>query len=230
MKLTYSKYYPEGFEVRKFQRSRELVHGMGNNDAPYVVRPKVNGKRVRCPAFVKWKSMLTRAYCPKYQARRQTYVGTQVYRGWLESFMTFRSWFFTGLSKTNLQPGEAQVDKDILSDRKFYSPETCILIPGSLNRLLTDSGATRGDLPQGVCRNGSGYRADVNSLETKRQIYLGTYKTVPEAFNVYVKRKSEVIKSAPIPYWLDEDKIRRRLLTIFRRQMRTQRIEFAHLL
>ena len=231
-KLTYKQYYPEGFEVRKSRPRRELVYGVGNNDAPYATQPylKIKSKRPKCPAYRKWQSVLQRAYCPEYQARQPTYIGTEVCKDWLDSFMTFRAWFFAELSKTNLTPREAEVDKDCLTDKKLYSPKTCILIPDSLNNLLTDRGAARGGLPQGVTQSGSRYVSRVRTPKVKGSEYLGTFKTVAEAFDAYIKRKTDVIKSAPIPYWLDEDKIRRRLLTIFRRQMRAQRIEFAHLL
>ena len=227
-KLTYKQYYPRGFEVRKSRPSGKLVHGVGNNDGTYATTPRINGKVVWCPAYRKWVNMLTRVYCQKSHAEKPTYVGTEVCQEWLDSFMNFRSWFFAELSKTHLQPGDAQVDKDILTNRRLYSPKTCILIPDSLNKLLTNHGAARGDLPQGVTRNGSGYQVQVCTSESRER--LGTCKTVPEAFDWYVKRKTEVIKSAPIPYWLDENKIRRRLLTIFRRQMQAQRVEFANVL
>ena len=227
-KLTYKQYYPEGFEVRKPLTSGERTELGGLNDASYAVKPTVNGRQVRCPAYTKWTRMLERAYCEKYHAKYPTYIGTRVCQEWLDSFMVFRKWFFAELSKTNQQPGDVRVDKDYLTDKKLYSPKTCILISDSLNSLLNGNGAIRGDLPQGVGPNGSGYQARVRTPE--RQENLGTFKTVAEAFNVYIKRKTEVIKSAQIPYWLDEDKIRRRLLTIFRRQMRAQRIEFADIL
>ena len=229
-KLTYKQYYPPEFEVREPYKSRGRNKKGGLNDAPYVTQPKINGRRVWCPAYRKWLNMLKRTYCPKSLASRPTYIGTKVCQEWLDSFMAFRGWFFAELSKTDLQPGVVEVDKDILTNKKLYSPETCILIPHPLNSLLIDSGAARGDLPQGVSRSGLGYLAQVSTPEAKRQKYLGSFKTVAEAFDVYVKAKTEVIKSVTIPYWLDEDKIRRRLLTIFRRQMEAQRIEFASVL
>ena len=228
-KLTYKQYYPEGFEVRKPQPKGRNKNG-GLNDAPYATRPVINGKQIWCPAYLKWVDILRRTYCPKFHAKNPTYVGTEVCKEWRDSFMVFRKWFFAELSKTDIQPGKACIDKDFLADRKLYSPKTCILVPNSLNCLLNNKGASRGNLPQGITRFRSKYQAEVSTPNDGESGYLGIFKTVLEAFDVYVKAKTEVIKSVPIPYWLDEDKIRRRLLTIFRRQMRAQRIEFAHLL
>ena len=225
-KLTYKQYYPQTFEVRKPYKAKRNKND-GFNDAPYVVELELEGKRFKCPAYRKWCSTLDRAYCPKFQAENSTYIGTQVCKEWRDSFMAFRKWFFAELSKTDLEPGKAQVDKDLLTNSKLYSPKTCILIPNSLNNLLSDHGNDRGDLPQGVTIHGTGYQAQVCTSDGRKS---KSFRTVPEAFDVYVKAKTEVIKSAPIPYWLDEDKIRRRLLTIFRRQMEAQRIEFANVL
>ena len=226
MKLTYRKYYPPEFEARKpYKVKRNKLGGL--NDAHYVVRVSIHNKFVWCPAYLKWVAILKRTRCPKFHLVRPTYLNTQICKEWLDSFMSFRKWFFKELSKTNLNPGDAQIDKDILTDFKLYSPKTCILIPGKLNSLLTASRFKEGDLPQGVTRHGKGYQAQV-CLPTGRK--TKTYRKVKEAFDWYVKLKIETIKASPIPYWLDEKLIRDRLLTIFENQMQAERIEFANLL
>ena len=208
----FEQYYPDNWEWRESRPTGERTKWGGLNDSPYVTGPKVGGKPVWCPAYAKWRDMLRRVYSPRELARRPTYIGTEVCKEWLDSFMAYREWFFVELSKTDLQAGVGQVDKDFLTDCKLYSPETCILIPNALNKLLTDSGAIRGDLPQGVRKRRSGYEGTVCTPNGRRS---KTFKTAHEAAGWYRDRKIEVIKSAPIPYWLDETKIRNRLLDIF---------------
>ena len=57
------EHYPEGWEFRpRGRRSTKLTYGFGVNDAPYQVKPIVNGKRLVCPYYRKWHNMLRRCY------------------------------------------------------------------------------------------------------------------------------------------------------------------------
>ena len=135
-------------------------------------------------------------------------------REWL-SFTSFREWFFVELSKTDMGAAEVCLDKDILSDSKVYSSDTCLLLTRSLNSLMNSRLAARGDLPQGVVKKGLKFRGQVSvgGKQLKK-----TFGTIEEASGWYVDQKIKLIKSIEIPFWLDEDLVRKRLLEIFERQ------------
>ena len=87
------------------------------------------------------------------------------------------------------------LDKDILcKGNKVYSRETCIFVPHKINTLFTKSDNSRGENPIGIrltpfgnyqvfCHNGYG-----------KEIYLGTYPTKEEAFQIYKQYKEKIIK------------------------------------
>lgn len=128
--------YPMNFPWFKAKGRGKLVVGLGVNDAPYVVRPRIKGKTFRCPAHERWTSMLRRVYSEKSLSRFPSYEEVEVCKEWVESFMAFRTWFFSNLKKTTLTTEDVHVDKDILSDSKLYGPDTCILVPARLNTML----------------------------------------------------------------------------------------------
>lgn len=80
----------------------KLVHGIGVNDADYVVEIKEklfcekSGKFIRktiwsCPFYVKWKSMLARCYSETMLLKNPSYVGCSVAPEW-HYLMAFRAW------------------------------------------------------------------------------------------------------------------------------------------
>ena len=89
------------FLLVDIMKLRKLIHGVGINDADYVVEKKetishVNGKRKQkttwiCPFYRAWKCMLTRCYSATYQERKPTYRGCSVSEEWL-TFSNFKSW------------------------------------------------------------------------------------------------------------------------------------------
>ena len=52
---------------------RSKVCGVGINDADYLVQPTVNGKKIKCPIYTMWSSMILRCYDSKYSSRFSTY-------------------------------------------------------------------------------------------------------------------------------------------------------------
>lgn len=78
----------EEIKPKKKLNTPRLVHGIGINDADYVVQVKetigyVDGKRKRklvwiCPYYQAWKHMLERCYSAKFQKKRPTYSGCSV--------------------------------------------------------------------------------------------------------------------------------------------------------
>jgi len=162
--------------------NRKLLFGIGINDADYAISPTIDGKRVMCVFYQTWTDMIERCYSPKYQERCPTYKGCIICDEW-HSFMNFKRWMVG-------QDHEGkQLDKDILViGNKIYSPDRCVFVSQSINKLLTDRGAKRGIYPQGVSRQRGEYKARV-SINGKGT-HIGRYTTVQEAEAAYIKAKS----------------------------------------
>ena len=85
--------------------------------------------------------------------------------------------------------------KDILCKvNKVYNRDTCIFVPQRINSLFIKSDKSRGDNPIGATPSSSGnYQVQCHDVNGER-IYLGTYSTKEEAFQVYKEYKEKVIK------------------------------------
>lgn len=179
-------------------KPKRLVHGVGINDADYIVEKReeigyVNGVRKRkliwrCPYFQVWKNMLERCYSTKFQERRPTYKNCTVAEDW-HTFSNFRTWMetqdFEGL----------QIDKDLLIvGNKVYSPETCMFVTGAVNNFAIDRGNDRGEWLVGVDwdKRREKFRANCrNPLNSKKE-HLGYFDTEQQAHNAWMKRKNEL--------------------------------------
>lgn len=170
--------------------NRGLIFGVGINDAPYNVSSVIEGKTVKCPFYIKWKSMLSRCYSESYQKRKPTYIGCSVCDGWLE-FSNFKLWMQGQDWKGK------HLDKDLLvQGNKVYSPKFCLFVSQSINSLLVGSDSARGKYPIGVSFNkrAGKYVANVNYLGVTTRV--GTYNSVAEAFSAYKNAKYEIINKA----------------------------------
>jgi hypothetical protein len=168
-------------------RKRQLVYGVGINDADYVTRPRINGRRVICPFYGKWMNMLARCYNPKYQAKQPTYIGCTVAEDWL-TFSSFKAWM-------EKQDWEGKhLDKDLLEDgNKVYSPENCIFVSRAINNLLTDSAGKRGVYPQGVSISKCSGKYAAQCKVNGRVKHLGYFNTIAEAETTYLTFKAGVL-------------------------------------
>lgn len=149
-----------------------------------------NGKLT--DVYIIWHGMLRRCYDPKYQEKHPTYKGCRV-EDHLLNFQHMGEWIDKNYYEI---PGEQMcLDKDILcKGNKVYSRETCIFVPERINNLFTKRDNNRGKDPIGVDQLPSGnYQAYCNNGYGKT-IYLGTYATKEEAFQVYKQYKEKVIK------------------------------------
>lgn len=163
----------------------KLVYGFGVNDADYVVQPLLSGKQGICPAYRAWKKMLERCYSIRSHSKHPTYIGVTVCDEW-RSFMAFRGWWLTA------RVDGWELDKDLLSSDKVYSPLSCIYVPGWLNNFTTDSGAKRGEWPIGVDLNApSGrFRARCRNPISGKLEHLGLFSTPELASEAWRDRKA----------------------------------------
>ena len=168
--------------------ARKLLFGVGINDACYMVYfTNKHDKKLRCPYYVAWASMLKRCYSVSFLKNNPTYIGCSTTASWL-TFSNFRLW----MEKQNWKG--KQLDKDILiNGNKIYSPSACLFVEQSINNLLCDRARARGIYPQGVslCKK-SNLILSGCSVNGKRK-HLGCFNTPEEAHEVYKQFKSKHI-------------------------------------
>ena len=163
------------------------VHGVGYFGVVDLIE---NTDRNHVHAYKKWKRMLERCYSEECHARKPTYIGCSVIPEW-HNFQVFAAWHESEPNSGNLG---FHLDKDLrLGGNKVYSPSTCSFVPAVINSLLTDSGASRGILPQGVSASGKGFRSCL--CVNGKQLRLGTYSTPNQAHEVYKKAKEVNVRS-----------------------------------
>ena len=136
--------------------------------------------------------MIQRCYDLKYQKKEPTYKNCTV-EDYLLNFQHMGEWINENYYEV---PGEKMhLDKDILcKGNKTYSRDTCIFVPQRINKLFTKRDNDRGDCPIGVSDLPSGnYQAYCNDGYGK-SIYLGSYSSKQETFQVYKQYKEKLIK------------------------------------
>lgn len=171
---------------------RKPKHGVGINDARYMVCTHIDGKRSMCPFYMVWKNILKRCYDNKHQLTAKSYVGCSVCPDWIY-FSNFKSW----MQRQDWRGKD--LDKDILvSGNKVYSPETCIFVPKSINNLLTNHAAARGKWPIGVSFDKNTQMFVAQCRNESEKIYLGRFDSPAEAHKIYCKFKSNVVDGAAL--------------------------------
>jgi len=168
-------------------KTNKLIYGLGLNDANYVVKRTVNGKRTTCPFYRKWIAMFKRAYCQDYHKKNPTYTECSIVKEW-HSFMNFRAWMM-------FQDWEdKQLDKDIIRPgNKVYGPNTCVFVTKHINSLLTNM-SVENKYTKGACIKKDGNLEVMCSVKGKKQ-YVGRFSTHEAASKAYREFKSAHIIS-----------------------------------
>lgn len=180
------------------RKKNKLIHGWAVNDVDYeVTRTEVvNGKKKIvwvCPYYKKWKDILKRCLCPKFQTKRPTYKGCTVTDEW-KHLSDFIKWVD---SQPNRDWMNCESDKDFLFEgNKHYGPETVVFVPKKVNIFITDRGKARGDCMIGVCykpydSKKNPYQAYCCNPFIGGQKYLGCYPTEIEAHLAWQAKKHE---------------------------------------
>lgn len=154
-------------------------------DGKYGTGKNSRGKR---DTYLNWIAMLQRCYVDmdgKYPA----YYGiATVCDAWL-NYQNFAEWYENNYYEI---PNERlHIDKDILyKGNKIYSPETCMLIPQTINEVFRENSkkAKDKDLPETIRRYREKYTVSFRGRK------IGTYKTVDECLKKYNHEKSFYIK------------------------------------
>jgi hypothetical protein len=167
---------------------RKKVQGLGINDAPYATSIKVGNKIYSCPYYIRWVGMLTRCYSKRWLKAHPTYIGCSVCTEWL-SFMSFKNWMMTQEWKNK------QLDKDLLVyGNKIYSPETCLLVSPQVNSLFI-APKNSNKLPVGIYLRKGKYEVGI-SLGKSKRTWAGSYPTLNEAIDAYLKAKAVATENA----------------------------------
>ena len=150
-----------------------------------------------------WTNMIKRCYDTKAQEKQPTYIGCSVCEEWL-IFENFDNWYNENYYE--LKNEVMNLDKDILvKGNRIYSPNTCVFVPQSINKLFLKRDSTRGKYPMGVSfhKRDNVYEAHC-SIGTSVSKYLGRYNNEIDAFYSYKKFKESRIKEIADNY---KDKI-----------------------
>lgn len=155
-------------------------------------RHKSSYNNVHSKIYDVWNHMLQRCYSAISNYKYQTYENCYVCDEWL-NFQNFADWYERNYYEINDE--QMNLDKDILyKGNNIYSPETCIIVPHSINSLFIKSDAVRGELPIGVNYDGRYKTYNAHCNDHGDLIWLGSYKTPEEAFNAYKLYKEDLIK------------------------------------
>lgn len=157
---------------------RKAVYGVGINDAPYATRD--------CPIFNQWKAMLQRSLCPKWKAKYPCYESTKVAPEWL-TFSNFLAW-------VDAQDAAGFVlDKDLrIPGNKTYGPDTCLMIPQEINKLVIRAAEKESDLPVGVGLLKGRYLARMRAHG--KPVSLGMHATAEEAHATFLAAKTAHVR------------------------------------
>lgn len=179
-------------------RRKSKLYGVGVNDWDDSVSV---GYSKKIPEYQMWKDVLKRVYSEKYHKKSPTYIGVTIdpkwhsLKGFIEDVSKLRNY------EKALYSGYA-LDKDIaINGNRNYSLDTCCFVPPEVNTQFKVINK-HNDLPVGVYEkrkvSGSGYACDCRA--NGETIYLGTYTTPEEAFEVRKEFKQSVMKELAVKY------------------------------
>lgn len=184
---------------------RALTHGVGVNDASYMIHIKdSNGNVKECPFYNRWHSMMQRCYSDVWHKRSPSYLKCEIVVEW-HLFSNFKRWM-------EAQDWEGkELDKDVkVVGNKIYGPETCLFVPSKINKLLTNNAARRGKYPVGVSLDKDTNKFIAYCRINSNRKNLGRFNTPEDAHSAYKAFKKNLIEyNANLP---ENEYIRKHLL------------------
>ncbi len=180
-----------------------MLYGKGikDDDDPVSIKDYyyVGGKRKsktkwNCPYYSKWSHMLKRCYSEDFQEKYPSYKDCIVCKEWL-TYSNFKDWCVAYENREGISVGDYQLDKDILSESKIYSPKNCILVTKQINSFIIEKSRDKG-LPTGVCYNTQRGKLSVYCRNpfTKKTENLGYAGSQEEGHSLWKQRKLEHVE------------------------------------
>lgn len=174
-------------------KNRKPILGVGVNDW----HEPVYRNRKPMKEYQIWVGVLNRCFSKKEKARKPTYLMSSCSSDWLV-FSNFVRDLRSMIGYENIFSNGWQLDKDILvKGNKFYSKDTCCLVPKELNTFFIKGDAIRGDSLIGVSER-KDYKSPNRFFSTvfyrNKHIHLGCFPTDLEAHLAYKHKKEELIK------------------------------------
>ena len=180
----------------------KLLFGVGIYDSKEPTKRTENGITIwRNPYYTLWRNMLQRCYYSDSQEKFPTYQGVKVVDEWLY-YSNFVKWLKDQPQHDSWLHGKNMtLDKDIIQGySRIYSPYTTVLVPQWLNKLLTESKASRGKLPLGVSFSTDGKRYRARVSKNSENLYLGLFDSPVQAHAAWQKAKAEIIENSVAEY------------------------------
>jgi len=184
--------FPDGTIVKNVQYSNIKTGMISNPNTPSLFKVGYMGQGKydsKSKSYKLWSSIIERCYSNRIHDLFPTYKECSVVKEW-HNFQNFARWFEDNYNEKTMIGW--QIDKDILlKGNKIYSKETCCFVPNSINSLIINRRLHRGDYPLGVSRTKDGRL--IAQLNYNKPRYLGSFKTVEEAFQTYKNAKEKYI-------------------------------------
>lgn len=143
--------------------------------------------------YAAWRGCFERCYTETSLKKHPTYQGCEVSEKW-NRYSDFKKWY----EENSWYDGPERIclDKDILvKGNRIYGPDTCVLVPLTLNCTFVKNEALRGDLPIGVIyQDDCHYKYEALIRRYGKQSSLGHFETVEEAFAAYKIAKEAHLK------------------------------------
>ncbi|EGT3619589.1 hypothetical protein FJ641_09325 [Clostridium perfringens] len=152
-----------------------------------------------------WSDMLERCYTDRYSA----YNNCTVCKEW-HNYYNFATWYSKHMYKINER---LELDKDVLRNgEKFYSPNTCLLIPCTLNRYIATATCRKKDgLPTGVYLQKNKKYKVIKNFDGRQE---KLFNNLNDAYEWYLINKNNHFQKILLNY---ENKIPKYIYTVLQK-------------
>lgn len=181
------------YKHRTDQPTDGILYGFGVDDTNYPKEKRIWNKDGTSellwidPIYCHWKLMLRRVFKDVDKGYENTYIQ----ESWLK-FSNYKQWFENNKPNTSADI-KLVVEKDLLSGgNSRYSEQTCLILPHTINAIITSSVSKKADFPVGVYYDKSrdNYQGYYTPPNSKRKIKR--FDTVREAHKFWQQGKIEI--------------------------------------
>jgi hypothetical protein len=158
---------------------------------------KSKGYKTNDISYKAWTNMLKRCYSDAYHRGEPSYSDCSVCDEW-KDYQNYAEWY-----NKNIYSADELVclDKDLrVKGNKLYSPDTCVFLPVTLNKLLINTSKSIGEYPVGVSyhKHNNKFVSYLSTPMGRRT--LGYFDSEDEAFSTYKVEKEQLIKDMAEKY------------------------------